>query len=148
MGLSKQSEPHNDLTGQIIGAAQAVHTALKPGLDEKLYENALCIELSERGLSFSQQKAFPVYYRNHFVGKLIPDLVVEDRIIVETKIADNFNKAHISQVLGYLNITGLDVGLLLNFKLGSLQVKRVSRFEGNPCESVKSVVNLQNPPEA
>jgi GxxExxY protein len=69
---------HEKITEDIIGAAMAVLNELKPGLDEKLYENALVIELQERGHSAEQQREYPVQYRGHFIGKLIPDLIAPD----------------------------------------------------------------------
>jgi GxxExxY protein len=65
---------HEELTGQIIGAAMAVLNELKPGLDEKLYENALVNELTGQGHTVEQQRSYPVHYREHFIGKLVPDL--------------------------------------------------------------------------
>ena len=102
-----------------------VHRHLKPGLDEKLYENALIIELSDRGLSVNSQKQFPVQYKGHPIGKLIPDLIIEDKVIVDTKVVSEFNSHHIAQMLGYLNITGLEIALLINFKNASLEHQRV-----------------------
>ncbi len=116
---------HGDVTEKIIGAAMTVHNELKPGLDEKLYENALCIELAELKVAFEQQRSYPVYYKKHFVGKLIPDLVVADTVVVDTKVVSAFNDMHTSQILGYLNITGCKVGLLLNFKNAKLEWKRL-----------------------
>jgi len=66
---------HEELTGKIIGAAMAVLNELKPGLDEKLYENAMLIELAAQGHTVEQQQEFPVHYRGHFIGKLVPDLM-------------------------------------------------------------------------
>ena len=116
---------HADLTKQIIGAAIAVHNDLRPGLDEKLYENGLVVELQARGLSVEQQREFPVHYRSHFIGKLIPDLIVGGLVIVDPKVVTAFNDTHIAQMLGYLNITGLEVAILLNFKEAKLDWKRV-----------------------
>ena len=116
---------HEKLTHEIIGAGMAVLNELKPGLDEKLYENALILELASRGHSAQQQKEFPVFYKGHLIGKLIPDLIVEDLVIVDPKVVTAFNETHISQMLGYLNITSLEVALLLNFKDAQLQWKRV-----------------------
>ncbi|NNM30930.1 MAG: GxxExxY protein [Akkermansiaceae bacterium] len=124
--LSRQY-PHAALTGEIIAAAIEVQAVLKPGLDEKLYENALCIELEERGLPFSQQPEFPVDYKSRHVGKLRPDLIVEERVIVDAKMAEAFTRAHEAQILGYLAITGLTVGLLLNFKTIPLGKKRIAK---------------------
>jgi len=116
---------HEALTKDVIGAAMAVLNELKPGLDEKLYENALIIELVECGHKVEQQRSFPVHYKNHFIGKLIPDLIVDSKVIVDPKVVTAFNDTHIAQMLGYLNITGLEVALLLNFKNAKLAWKRV-----------------------
>ncbi len=116
---------HEELTESIIGAAMAVLNELRPGLDEKLYENALVIELGLRGHACEQQREFPVHYRGHFIGKLIPDLIVDGKVIVDPKVVSAFTDSHIAQMLGYLNITGLEVALLLNFKEHKLSWKRV-----------------------
>ena len=118
--------PHSELTDEIIGAAMAVHRELGPGQDEKIYENSLCIEFSEKSIHFTQQENFPVHYHQRYVGRLITDLIVDSRVIVETKVADQIVDAHIAQILSYLSITGLKVGLILNFKPASLVVKRVA----------------------
>lgn len=117
---------HEELTKQIIGAAMAVLNELKPGLDEKLYENALVIELQERGCTIEQQREFPVHYRGHFIGRLVPDLIVDGKVIADPKVVSAFNATHIAQMIGYLNITGLEVALLLNFKEARLTWKRVA----------------------
>ena len=116
-----------ELTGQIIGAAMAVLNELKPGLDEKLYENALVIELTARGHKIEQQREYPVHYRGHFIGKLVPDLIVDGKVIADPKVVSAFTETHTAQMLGYLNITGLEVALLLNFKEAQLMWKRVVR---------------------
>ena len=113
-----------EMTGRIIGAAIRVLDELKPGLDEKLYENALVIELAKLGLQPEQQKSFPVHYDGKFIGKLIPDLIVCD-VVVDAKVVSAFAPDHVAQMLGYLNITGLPLGLLLNFRYRKLQIKRV-----------------------
>lgn len=117
---------HKDLTERIIGAAMEVHRELRNGLDEKLYENALCIELEERGIPYDQQKRYEVAYKSRPIGTLIPDLIINESVIVDTKVVESFNDAHISQIMGYLKITGLKVGLLLNFKHASLKIKRIT----------------------
>ena len=118
---------HEKLSREIIAAAMKVHSTLKPGLDEKLYENALIIELTKRGHRADQQKSFSVHYEGHFIGRLTPDVIVDDLVIVDPKVAENFNKDHFAQMLGYLTITGLELALLLNFKYASLQWKRIVR---------------------
>jgi len=100
---------------------------LKPGLDEKLYENALVIELRERGHEIEQQRRFDVAYKSHAIGTLIPDLIVDGAIIVDTKVVTAFNEAHVAQMIGYLATTGLQLALLINFKYKKLQWKRVVR---------------------
>jgi len=121
---------HEELTRDIIGAGMAVLNELRPGLDEKLYENAMVIELVARGYRVEQQREYPVHYRAHFIGKLIPDLIVDGRVIVDPKVVTAFNDTHIAQMLGYLNITGLEVALLLNFREAKLNWKRVVRGGG------------------
>lgn len=116
---------HEKLTRTIIGAAMKVHSRLRPGLDESFYEKALLIELARLGLNVDNQREFPVHYEGHFLGKLIPDMVIENAVIADPKVATAFNEAHVAQMIGYLNITGLEVALLLNFKHASLQWKRV-----------------------
>jgi GxxExxY protein len=116
---------HEGITRDVIGAAMAVLNELKPGLDEKLYENTLVIELMARGHTVEQQRDYPVYYRGHFIGKLVPDLIVDGRVIADPKVVSAFNDTHIAQMLGYLNLTDLDVALLLNFKEATLTWKRV-----------------------
>ena len=116
---------HEKITRAIIGAAMKVHSRLRPGLDESFYEKALVIELVGMGLRVDNQREYPVHYEGHFLGKLIPDLIVEEAVIADPKVVKEFNEAHVSQMLGYLNITGLEVALLLNFRNASLQWKRI-----------------------
>ncbi|MFM7183084.1 MAG: GxxExxY protein [Verrucomicrobiales bacterium] len=114
------------LTETIIGASYTVRNTLKPGLDEKLYERALVIELTKQGCQCDSQKQFPVHYQNELIGTLVPDLIVANRIIVDTKVVSDFNENHLAQMLGCLNITRLKTALLLNFKHAKLGIKRVS----------------------
>ena len=115
------------LSESIIGAAMTVLNVLRPGLDEKLYERAMVIELKKRGHQIAQQREFPVHYDGQLIGTLIPDLIVDDQVIVDTKIVSTFNESHIAQMIGYLNISDLTLALLLNFKTAKLQWKRVVR---------------------
>src|SRR6185437_16181622 len=77
---------HKELNEAIIGAAMTVLNALRPGLDEKLYENALAIELKKRGHTVEKQRQFPVYYDSELIGTLIPDLIVDHLVIADTKV--------------------------------------------------------------
>jgi GxxExxY protein len=112
---------HEDLSGKIIGAAIQVLNELKPGLDEKLYERAIAIELKRRGHILSVQRSFPVYYGDELIGNLVPDLIVNDAVIVDPKVVACFTETHVAQMIGYLNITGLDLALLINFKNARLE---------------------------
>ena len=118
---------HKELSESIIGCAMTVLNTLRPGLDEKLYENALVIELRKRGHQAQQQTQFPVHYDGQLIGTLIPDLIVDELIIVDPKVVAAFSDNHMAQMLGYLNITNLDLALLLNFKNAKLEWKRVVR---------------------
>ena len=116
---------HAELRGAVVGAAMNVLNHLKPGLDEKLYERALTIELRHRGHEVLAQTSYPVSYRGTMIGTLVPDLIVDQAIIVDAKVVSAFNDTHLAQMLGYLNITGLRLALLLNFKNATLVWKRV-----------------------
>jgi GxxExxY protein len=120
---------HEHLSGQIIGVAMDVLNELKPGLDEKLYERAMVIELRRRGHTVEVQRTFPVYYHDKLIGHLSPDLIVDDTIVVDPKVVSAFNEAHVAQMIGYLTISRLELALLLNFKSARLEWKRVVRRE-------------------
>lgn len=125
--MAEADYPHKELTHDIIGAAMFVLNDLKPGLDEKLYENALVIELRDRGHKVDQQKHFPVHFKGQKVGDLVPDLLVDDLVVVDPKVVAAFSESHVAQMVGYLAITGLKLALLMNFKFAKLQVKRIVR---------------------
>ena len=127
---------HEDLSGKIIGAAMEVLNGLKPGLDEKLYERAMIIELKHRGHSISVQSLFPVSYRGELIGTLVPDLIVDDAVIVDPKVVSCFTDTHVAQMIGYLNITRLDLALLMNFKNARSEWKRVLRSQEPEKRSV------------
>ncbi len=116
-----------EVSREIIGAAMEVLNTLKPGLDEKLYERALTIELAHRGHVVSVQRSFPVFYHRELIGNLVPDLIVHNAVIVDPKVVACFTETHVAQMIGYLNITALDLALLINFKNARLEWKRVLR---------------------
>lgn len=118
---------HEELSGTIIGGAMKVLNTLKPGLNEKAYENAMVIELRNRGLCVDQQKRFDVVYEGHIVDALIPDMVVNDLVIADPKVVEDFTPTHLAQMMGYLTITNLRLAILLNFKHADLRWKRVVR---------------------
>ena len=118
---------HEELSGKIIGAAMTVLNELGPGLDEKLYERALVIELRKRGHVVDQQKSFPVHYSGELIGTLVPDAVVDGLVVADPKVVETFNETHVRQMIGYLAITKLKLALLLNFKRAKLEWKRIVR---------------------
>lgn len=91
---------HAELSETIIGSAMKVLNALKPGLDERAYENALVIELRKRGCHVEQQKRFDVLYEGQIVDTLVPDLIVDELIIVDPKVTEDFNPTHLAQMIG------------------------------------------------
>ncbi|MBN8457237.1 MAG: GxxExxY protein [Verrucomicrobia bacterium] len=111
----------------ILGAAMKVLNTLKPGLNEKAYENALVIELRKRGHGVEQQRRFEVHYEGILVDTLVPDLLVDGLIIIDPKVVTAFNETHIAQMMGYLAITGFRLAILLNFKHAQLKWRRVVR---------------------
>lgn len=131
MSSSDDQHLHKELTERINGLAMLIHRAHGPGLNEDCYENSLCIELAEHQVDFSQQTKYPVFYKGHVVGRLIPDLIVDSKVIVENKVVDQIVDAHVAQVLTYLSVTGLRIGLILNYKHPSLQIRRVIRSTPN-----------------
>lgn len=116
---------HEKRSGEIIGAAMTVLNCLKPGLDEKVYENALVVELQAAGHRIEQQQQFPVTYRDVRVGLLVPDLIVDGKVIVDPKVVTAFTDTHIAQMAGYLAITGMELAILINFKNAKLEWKRI-----------------------
>jgi GxxExxY protein len=106
---------HSNITGQIIQAFYSVYNTLGYGFLEKVYENALVIELRRQGLVVSAQQPISVYYQNQVVGEYIADVVVEDCVIVELKAVKKLAEEQEAQLLNYLKATRYEVGLLLNF---------------------------------
>jgi len=116
--------PHGNLTNRIIGAGFEVHNVLGAGFLEAVYANALTVELRQRGVPVDRNVAFEIAYRGFRVGRYVADLVVDQKVIVETKVAKAIDLAHRAQVSNYLRASGLQVGLVINFG-SSVQFKRV-----------------------
>jgi GxxExxY protein len=115
----------NDITYAINGAVFEVNNTLGPGFLEKVYENALLVELKIKGLKAQNQVPITVKYKNEIVGEYFADIIVEDKVIIEIKTAEKLEKIHEAQVLNYLKATGLHVGLLVNFKHQKADIKRL-----------------------
>ena len=114
-----------DETYAVVGCAMEVLNELGHGLLEKPYENALAVEFELKGIQFQQQPRFPVLYKDVSVGEYVPDLITHEQIIVDTKVIDRISNHELGQVMNYLNISGLKVGLILNFKRSKLEWQRV-----------------------
>jgi GxxExxY protein len=113
------------LTSRIIGCAYKVHSALGPGLNEKIYHNALRIAFDECGLHYEIEKLFKVFYQKQQVGSLRIDIVVEGKVIVEIKALEgSLPRIFESQILSYLKTSGCHTGLIINFGNNSCVVKR------------------------
>jgi GxxExxY protein len=106
---------HAELTEKIIGTFFKVYNALGYGFAEKVYENALLIELRKAGLKVEQQKAVTVYYEGAIVGEYVADVIVSDVVMLELKAVRQLTDEHEAQLLNYLKATPIEVGLLLNF---------------------------------
>ena len=116
---------YRDLTQKIIGAAMEVHSELGSGFLEYVYEEALCYELKLREMHFERQKELDIYYKDLVIPrKYKPDLIVENKVIVEIKATSGLTEVEEAQLLNYLKATKMRVGLLLNFGRKSLEVKR------------------------
>lgn len=111
----KEEYLHKELTSKIIQCFYTVYNTLGYGFLEKVYENALKIELEKNKLQVEKQKPIKVYYDNQLVGEYFADLVVNDQIIIELKAAESLCEEHEYQLINYLKATSFELGLLLNF---------------------------------
>jgi GxxExxY protein len=116
-----EAYPCKEETRVIIGCAFDVLNELGHGLNEKLYENSLVVEFKRRGIAFDQQRRFEVLYKGEHVGEFIPDLIAFGKVAVDTKTIGRITDHERGQMLNYLRITKLPVGLILNFKHAKLE---------------------------
>jgi GxxExxY protein len=116
---------HAAITFQIVGCAMEVLNELGHGLHEKPYENSLVVEFSLRGFEIAQQRRFEVPYKGVVVGEFVPDLIVNDAVLVDAKVIDRISAIERGQMLNYLRITKLRVGLIVNFKRPQLEWERM-----------------------
>lgn len=122
-----ESEPllHKELVYAVVGCAMEVLNGLGHGLHEKPYENALVVEFGLKGLGLEQQRRFPILYKSVQVGEYVPDLLVASALVVDAKVIDRITDVERGQMLNYLRITKLRVGVILNFKRAKLEWERV-----------------------
>jgi GxxExxY protein len=118
-------EDLNPITKKIIACAFKVSNSLGAGFLERVYENALAIELKRNGLTVEQQKEIVIRYDGFIVGEYFADLVIENKVIIEIKAVKAFDQIHMAQCLNYLRATKLPLALLINFGSPKVQVKRI-----------------------
>jgi GxxExxY protein len=126
-GLVEPDGELNRVTEAVIGAAIEVHRVLGPGYLESLYERAMCLEMTERGIAFVRQAPFSIFYKGAPIGETRLDLLVDRQLLVELKATEGCVPVHLAQVMSYLKATRLTLGLLINFNVRSLRhgVRRV-----------------------
>ncbi|QNN44174.1 GxxExxY protein [Pedobacter roseus] len=118
-------EELNSITEKIIGAAYAVSNTLGSGFLEKVYENAMFLEILKSNLSVLKQYPLNVYYEDQIVGEYFADLIVEDQVIVEIKAIRELNEIHQAQLMNYLAACNKRCGLLINFGKPRIEIKRI-----------------------
>ena len=123
----RRNHLHDDLTQTIIGCAFEVINELGSGFLESVYENSMVLALSEAGLPVQSQVPIPVMFRGKRVGDFYADLLVDEKVIVELKAVRAIVPEHQAQIINYLNATGIEVGMLINFGNPKLELKRFTR---------------------
>lgn len=118
----------DELANRFIGAAIEVHTTLGAGFLESVYEQALVIELTERGIPFERQKPVQLKYKNAIVGDARLDFLIDQQLVVELKAVDALHPIHHAQVINYLKATGFQLGLLINFNVVQLKIGGIKRI--------------------
>jgi len=144
--MFRDTAGHEDLTGAIVDCGIRVHETLGPGLLETVYKACLCIELTAAGLTIDTTRRVCITYRGHRIDSYYcPDLVVNDLVIVELKSIDRLAPIHSSQLITYLKLTQLPVGLLMNFNVSLLKhgVRRVAR----PDLYIRNAPQAAQPPK-
>ena len=123
--LRDVSLPHAALVYSIVGSAIEVLRGIGHGLHEKPYENALVVEFGIRNLGLEQQRSFEISYKGVRVGQFIPDLLVGNAVVVDAKVIERITNVERGQMLNYLRITGMKVGVILNFHKPRLEWERI-----------------------
>lgn len=145
--MSEGPYKHSELTGRVIGAAMEVHGILGNGYPELTYRRALSIELDLRGIKHICELEMDLRYKGHDIGKRRVDLFVEGIVMVELKAVTELDDAHLAQAINYLEASGLEVGLLINFGSRSLEFKRVMQPYGRRAKPA-GVLRRTDPPDS
>jgi GxxExxY protein len=123
--MTQKTYKYSDITEKVIGCAMKVHSKMRNGYVEAVYQKCLAIELEKSGLLFQTEVDHPIYYEGLVVGRRRVDFLVEGNVVVEIKALSEITDAHIAQGLNYLEVQQLEIGLLINFGAKSLQFKRL-----------------------
>ena len=126
MTLKNLDLKYPDLTRRIIGCAMAVHSALGNGFQEVVYQRAMAVEMESAGLSFAREHEMPIWYREVQVGTRRVDFFVEEVVVVELKAVSALDDSHLAQSINYLEVFGLEVGLMVNFGSKRLEFRRLA----------------------
>ena len=127
----RKEHKYSELTGQIIGCAMTVHSALGNGFQEVIYQRALEIEMVDQDMPFSREHVMPIYYKGQHIGTRRVDFLVGNVVSVELKAIIQLEDIHLAQAINYLEAYDLEVGLLINFGARSLEFKRVTNKKFN-----------------
>ncbi len=127
----RKEQKYSELTGQIIGCAMTVHSALGNGFQEVIYQRALEIEMADQGIPFSREHVMPIYYKGQHIGTRRVDFLVGNVVSIELKAIIQLEDVHLAQAINYLEAYDLEVGLLINFGARSLEFKRVTNKQFN-----------------
>jgi GxxExxY protein len=130
---------HEDLTAKALESCFEVAKELGAGFLESVYEKSLLVALREKGLNAKEQFPLAVRFRGQVVGEFFADILLEDKVIIELKAARTLTAEHQAQVINYLNATGIEVGLLVNFGNPRLEYKRLHRYKQAPSASLKTI---------
>lgn len=133
--------PHFELTGIVLNCCFEVMKELGPGFTENVYKQALLIALRQKGLHVEVERPFEVMFRGNVVGRYRADLIVEQAVIVELKCCENLGKEHQAQLFNYLKVSQLPIGLLVNFRRGKLEWKRLQ----NNQEYIVDIETVEEP---
>ena len=132
--------PHQELTKSIIGIYYNVYNELGFGFLEKVYHKALLIELKNNGYKIDSEKKVNVYYKNEIVGEYIPDIIINDSVIVELKCVEYLTDIHENQLLNYLKATDCEVGLILNFGKDQQFIRKIFT---NDLKKKKKIIKFE-----
>ena len=135
MKKTKKELPQSELTRTILGCCFEVMKELGPGFLERIYKNALLITMKEKGLQVETEKPFEVVFRNKVIGRYSADLVIEKTIIIELKCCESLVREHQAQLFNYLKVSGLPIGLLINFRRRKLEYQRLHQSVGIDSET-------------